>query len=389
MLDCQSNKFSLPEEVSYLNCAYMSPLLKQVAAKGEFQVQRKSIPYTIHVNDFYEPLQDLKQAFAQLINADNPDRIAPIPAASYGLSTVANNVDMQPGFNIVVVEEQFPSNYYAWERLVMEKGGEIRVVKLPHTERVRSLAWTEAIMDQIDEQTAVLALSHVHWADGTQFDLVALREKTSACQALLVIDGTQSVGALPFDVERIQPDALICAGYKWLLGPYSTGLAYYGPYFDEGKPIEENWINREESENFKNLVNYQPTYKPLAHRYGVGEQSNFILVPMLETAITQLLEWDVAEIQAYCKQLSTPVVEQLKAMGCQLEDEAYRSGHLFGVRLPKQIDLAKLQQLFAAHQVFVSFRGDAVRVSPHVYNHEGDFQTFLQCFEQCLQPKLF
>ncbi len=389
MLDCQSDKFSLPEEVSYLNCAYMSPLLKQVASKGEFQVQRKSIPYSIHVNDFYEPLQDLKQAFAQLINVDNPDRIAPIPAASYGMSTVANNVVMQPGFNIVVVEEQFPSNYYVWERLVMEKGGEIRVVKLPQTERVRGLAWTEAILEQIDEQTAVLALSHIHWADGTQFDLISLREKTKACDALLVIDGTQSVGALPFDVEAIQPDALICAGYKWLLGPYSTGLAYYGPYFDNGKPIEENWINRQESEDFKNLVNYQSNYKPFAHRYGVGEQSNFILVPMLEAAITQLLEWDVTQIQAYCKTLSTPAVEQLKAMGCQLEEETYRSGHLFGVRLPKQIDQAKLQQLFAAHQVFISFRGDAIRVSPHVYNNENDFQTFLQCFEQCMQPKFF
>ncbi|MEZ5043525.1 MAG: aminotransferase class V-fold PLP-dependent enzyme [Saprospiraceae bacterium] len=389
MLDCQSEKFSLPTEVSYLNCAYMSPLLNTVASIGEFQVKRKGIPYTISLNDFFDPLEELKQSFAKLVNIENPSRIAPIPSASYGLSTVARNLRVKPGFNIVVLEEQFPSNYYPWERLAKEKAGEIRVVRLPAVPGSRSLTWTEAILDQLDENTALLAMSHTHWADGTQFDLLALRQKTKDIGALLVIDGTQSVGALPFDVAEIQPDALICAGYKWLLGPYSLGLGYFGPYFDEGVPIEENWINRQDSDDFKNLVTYQSQYKPFAHRYGVGEQSNFILVPMLKAAIDQLLDWGVANIQQYCLELSASPVEQLRAMGCQIEEEKYRSGHLFGVRLPKHLDGDKLQQLFAAHQVFVSFRGSAVRVSPHLYNNEGDFTTFIKCFEQCFVPKLF
>ena len=389
MLECQSSKFSLPPEVSYLNCAYMSPLLNEVVQEGEFQVKRKSIPYTIGVPDFYEPVSDLKKAFAQLINVANPDRIAPIPSASYGLATVARNLPLKEDFNIVMVEEQFPSNYYIWERLAEEKGGSIRIVKLPESNRSRSEAWSEALLEAIDDQTILLALSHVHWADGTPYDLQTLREKTRAHGAWMVLDGTQSIGALPFDVEAIHPDALLAAGYKWLLGPYSLGVAYYGPVFDGGIPIEESWYNREESENFQNLVNYQPNYKPHANRFGVGEQSNFILVPMLTKAIKQLLEWKVEEVQAYCRELSAPAVAQLAEMGCKVEAEAHRAGHLFGVRLPKQMDQTKLQQLFAAHQVFVSLRGNAIRVSPHVYNDEGDMHKFLQCFEQCLQPKFF
>lgn len=389
MLDCQSAKFSLPPEVSYLNCAYMSPLLNEVVQEGEYQVKRKSIPYTIGVPDFYEPVAELKKAFAQLINVSNPDRIAPIPSASYGLATVARNLPFKENFNIVMVEEQFPSNYYIWERVAKEKGGSLRIVKLPDSNRSRSEAWSEALLNAIDDQTILLALSHVHWADGTPFDLVSLREKTRAHGAWMVLDGTQSIGALPFDVEEFQPDALIAAGYKWLLGPYSLGVAYYGPVFDGGEPIEESWYNREESENFQNLVNYQPNYKGFANRYGVGEQSNFILVPMLTKAIQQLLKWRVENVQAYCRALSAPVVAQLGEMGCKVESEAHRAGHLFGVRLPKQMDQTKLQQLFAAHQVFVSLRGSAIRVSPHVYNDDGDMQKFLQCFEQCMQPKFF
>lgn len=389
MLDCQSSKFSLPPEVSYLNCAYMSPLLNQVVQEGEFQVQRKSIPYTINVSDFYDPVAELKQAFAQLVHVPNADRIALIPSVSYGLASVARNLPLKDNFNIVIVDEQFPSNYYVWERLAREKGGSIRIVAMPETQQSRSAAWSEAIVAAIDDQTALLAVSQVHWADGTLFDVKKFREKTRAHNAWMVIDGTQSVGTLPFDVEEIQPDALICAGYKWLLGPYSLGLAYYGPAFDGGIPIEESWYNREESEYFQNLVHYQSEYKPLAHRYGVGEQSNFILVPMLTKAIRQLLDWTVEEVQAYCRELSAATVAQLAEMGCQVEAEAYRAGHLFGVRLPKQVDQTKLQQLFAAHQVFVSMRGSAMRVSPHVYNDQNDMQKFLQCFEQCLQPKFF
>ncbi|HBX65139.1 MAG TPA: aminotransferase, partial [Balneolaceae bacterium] len=92
-------------------------------------------------------------------------------------------------------------------------------------------------------------------------------------------------------------DALICAGYKWLMGPYSIGLAYYGPALDDGNPVEENWINRYESENFANLVNYNDEYQPGALRYEVGEHSNFILVPMMLKAVQQLNQWGVENIQ--------------------------------------------------------------------------------------------
>ena len=100
--------------------------------------------------------------------------------------------------------------------------------------------------------------------------------------ARFVIDGTQSVGALPFDVGHTRPDAVACAGYKWLTGPYSVGTAWYGPAFDGGTPIEENWITRAGSDRFNELVNYRDDYRPGAIRYDVSERSNFILLPMFE-----------------------------------------------------------------------------------------------------------
>ena len=89
-----------------------------------------------------------------------------------------------------------------------------------------------------------------------------------------------------------------------MLGPYSTGLAYFGPVFDHGTPIEENWITRRGSERFADLVRYRDDYHPAAIRYDVGERSNFILLPMLAAALALVLEWSASAIQDYCRALT-------------------------------------------------------------------------------------
>ncbi len=383
MLSSQKHLFSLPDDISYLNGAYMSPQLKSVEEAGIEALRRKGRPYEIEVKDFFEPVQQLREAFSRLLNIEEPGRVAVVPSASYGLAIVARNLPLQAGDNIVIVEEQFPSNYYTWQRLAEERGAEIRTVKAPAA-APRSQYWSEHILDAIDARTAMVTLGNVHWADGTLFSLKAIRKRATEVGAWLVIDGTQSIGALPFDLQEVQPDALVCAGYKWLMGPYSIGLAYFGPVFDGGIPIEENWINRLDSEDFKNLVNYQPAYQPLAGRYSMGEQSNFILAPMLLRAIEQLLEWGVPDIQAYCRELMREPLQQLVDMGCRVEPEAQRAHHLVGVRLPEGVDVERLKAVFQKNGVYVSLRGSAVRVSCHLYNEAQDVERLVECFREVI-----
>lgn len=194
--------------------------------------------------------------------------------------------------------------------------------------------------------------------------------------ALLVIDGTQSVGAYPFDVNEIDPDALICAGYKWLLGPYGIGVAYYGPAFDKGTPFEQNWINRKDSENFAGLVNYKDEYQPGAFKYSMGEQSNFILIPMFLEALKQINRWGVANVQAYCEALIEDSLEELKQKGYWVEDKGYRASHLFGIR-KEGLDVEKLKKDLDAKKIYVSIRGSSVRVAPSVYNSKEEFQKLV------------
>lgn len=362
----------------------MSPTPEPVEMAGYQAVARKTMPYEILPTDFFEPVNQLKTKFAQLINVAEPDRIAIIPSVSYGISSVVKNVRIRPGQNVVVLDEIFPSNYYPWRRLVQENGGEMKVVKRPVSDTDWGKNWNEHLLESIDSQTVAVAMPNVHWADGTWFDLTAVRKRTQEVGALLVIDGTQSIGALPFDVAAIQPDALVCAGYKWLLGPYGTGLAYFGERFDGGVPIEENWINRLESEQFEKLTDYQDAYKPGANRYCMGENSQFISVPMMMAALELLMGWGVDNIQKYVKMLTQPYIKQLTDLGYIIEDKAYRSNHIFGIRLPAHIQMDTLKKATLNQHVFVSYRAGAMRISPHLYNETKDFERLMEAVKSVL-----
>ena len=383
MIVCQKAAFDLEPGIAYLNGAYMSPQLQKVTEAGWKALQKKQRPYQLAIDDFFEPVRDLQQAFAELINLADWERIAVIPSVSYGLANVAANLPFNTGQKIVLVEGQFPSNVYPWKRLAEQNGGHLQMVQVPEgldkTSRLN-----QALLDAIDENTAAVAIGTVHWADGTVYDLPAIRAKTRAMNAWMILDGTQSVGALPFDVQEIQPEALICAGYKWLMGPYGIGVAYYSEALDGGTPIEENWINRHNSEDFRGLVHYQYRYQPKARRFSVGEQSNMILVPMLTSALNQLNEWGIANMQSYCKGLTRQPLNILSDMGYLVEQETNRAGHLFGIRLPQFASIEKLQQALLDRKIFVSLRGDAVRVSPNIYNEAKDLDLLVDAFSAAI-----
>ncbi len=377
MITCKRSKFTLPPGLTYLNCAYMSPLLKSAEKTGINNLRRKRNPAKITPADFFTDSDLLRAEYARLINAPDPKRIVIVPSVSYGMATVARNLKLGPGDKIIVAGEQFPSNYYPWQNLSHETGAEVKAIEPPQQFAGRGEKWNERIIDAIDPTTKAVAIGNVHWADGTLFHLEAIRKRTREVGALLIVDGTQSVGALPFDVQTIQPDALVCAGYKWLLGPYSIGLAYYGEYFDGGKPIEESWLNRLNSEDFDQLVGYNPSYQAGAQRYDVGERANFILVPMLLKSLQQLNRWGVENIQSYCMRITGRGINRLIEKGYWIEDEKFRGGHLFGIRMPGK-DLKTLKAIFAKNKISVSFRGDAIRVAPNMYNDEKDIDRLIK-----------
>jgi len=354
----------------------MGPLPRVSERAGVEALAKKRVPTRIVPPKDFWNADGLRARFSQLVNAGDPSRIAIQPGVSYAVATAARNLRVEPHQNVVLTHEQFPGNVYAWHRLARESGAELRVATPPQGAG-RGAAWNERLLESIDRSTAVVAVPHVHWTDGTLFDLVAIGRRCRDVGAALVVDGTQSVGALPFDVEAVQPDVLTCATYKWLLGPYSVSLAYFGPRFDDGEPLEETWIARDNSEDFQNLVDYQNSYQRGAVRYDVAERSNFFLLPIAVASLELLLEWTPERIQAYCAQLTSEMLVEAEALGYSVEDERWRSSHLFGLRMPPGVDLASLKQTLADRNVSASLRGTALRLAPNVYNDVEDVDVLM------------
>ena len=220
-----------------------------------------------------------------------------------------------------------------------------------------------------------MALPHCHWTDGTLIDLQVVARRCREVGAALAVDLTQSIGAMPFDVNDIQPDFAVAAGYKWMMGPYSLGFMYVAPKWQAGRPLENNWIARLGSEDFARLVNYRQDFQPGARRFDVGEGANFALMPMAVAALEQLLDWGVDEIAATLAVRTQAIAERAALLGITASDPAMRAGHFLGLRFPGAMP-DDLTQRLAARQVYVSVRGDSMRVTPHLYNDDNDIDRF-------------
>ena len=365
--------FDLPPDRTYLNCAYLAPQLRSVTAAGIEAVGLKAHPWKVGVDDFFAHSERLRGLFARIVGGD-ADGVALIPSVSYGVGIAAANVPVERGQRIVLLDEQFPSNVYPWRERARDVGATVE-----HVARGAN-GWTARILDAIDDDVAVVAIPNCHWTDGSLVDLVAVGAACRDAGAALVVDGTQSVGAHPFDVAAVQPDFVIAAGYKWLLGPYSLGYLWCAPQWRDGRPLEHNWLNRDASEDFAGLVRYRDAYQAGARRYDVGERSNFALVPMALAALEQLLEWGVERIAAHCAGVTAEIAAQAEARGWRALPADQRVAHMTGVRVPGGLP-AGLVGALAERKVHVSVRGDSIRVAPHLYNDLDDVASLFTALD--------
>lgn len=364
MIPSQRHLFDLPREIAYLNCAYMSPLMSRVVEAGREGLARKARPWLIKAPHFFEGTERARGLFATLIGA-RPDDVALAPAASYGLAVAAANLPVKRGQTIVVLAEQFPSNVYPWRQLAADSGAEMAVVPR------RQDGWTAGVLEAMTDRTAIVALPHCHWTDGAIVDLVAVGRRCRELGAALALDLTQSAGALPFDVQAVDPDFAAAACYKWLLGPYSTGFLYVAPRRQGGRPLEQNWIARAGSENFSRLIDYRMDFQLGARRFDVGEGANFGLLPGAAAALEQILEWGVEEIAATLAAKTEAISARAQKLGLSASPRGLRAGHFLGLRFPGGLPEGLLERL-AADNVFLSVRGDSLRVTPHLYNDDED-----------------
>lgn len=361
----QRHLFDLPEDVAYFRCAAASPLLRDALAAGQSGLAKKARPWLLGAEESRRQPEQVRTRVAALIEAE-PDDIALVPSASYGLSTAAANLTIGPGRSVVLLDRQFPSNVYPWQAAVQRDGGFLTTVWQPPKGD-----WTAAVLDAIGPNTAVVAVPGFHWTDGSRLDLEAVAVACRSHGAALVLDLSQSLGAVPFSVRQVDPDFMVAVAEKWMMGPAQLAYLYVAPRHQDGVPIEYGWANRAGSDDHANLDRYTDAYQPGARRFDAGERSNYATLPVAIRALDQILTWTPEAITRTLAPVVRDIARGAGTMGLAPTPPSARAPHMVGLRVTGGLE-PDLAGRLAERGVHVSVRGDVVRVAPHVYNHDGD-----------------
>ena len=378
-MKCQKDKFQIDKNIHYLNCAYKAPLLKKGEKAILNAILKERNPYLYKPKDFFESSELARVLFAEMINAKS-SQIALFPSTSYGFATALHNVKARYK-KAVTIENEFPSGYFALDKWSGEHQASLITVK--KGARTAKL-WNEAILNSIDKKTDVVLMSMNHWMDGTKIDIKSIGDKCHQLGVTFIVDATQLAGAFPIDVVDLKIDALICAGYKWLFGPYSMAIGYFSPKFSDGIPIEESWMNRTNAMEFSKITEYDTTYKPDSSRYNVGQTSNFLLTPILIEGLKQIQKWGVQQIHNYCFSLFSEIKNELSPIGIGFEENDYIYPHLFSLKLPNRVSPEAMKTNLEKNKIYVSLRGSYIRVSLNVFNNKND----IDALKNCIQKKL-
>jgi selenocysteine lyase/cysteine desulfurase len=367
----QRAAFNVPEGIAYFNTASLAPQLHAVRIAGEAAIERRGRPWEISAADWFRDVERLRSLFARLVGT-GPEGIALVPATSYGFAVAARNLALDAGRRVLVLAEEYPSGIYTWRAAARRSGAEVLTVS-----RESGQTWADAVLAALDERVAIVSVPNVHWTDGALVALGPISARVRDLGARLVIDASQSVGAMPLDIGELRPDYLVTVGYKWLLGPFGVGYLYVAEEHRDGEPLEQNWIVRAGSEDFAGLVDYRDEYQPGARRFDVGERTKFELTPMAIAALEQIAEWEVPRIAATLALRTSEIARRATELGLDPVPDGQHGPNMLGLHLPESARDHVLSVL-TDRNCFAALRGSSLRVAPHLHTTDEDVEILFE-----------
>jgi len=379
MLASQRALFDIPHDVCYLNAASYSPLPLATLEAGRQAVARKGRPWLID-NDFAaEQYLRARTAAARLIDAEPAD-VALVPAVSYGVATAAKIVPVPSGARVIVLEDDHSSPVLEWLSRSRAGGFTVETVRSPTDHD-----WTGAVLAAVERPgaapLAVVSISSVHWRDGGIIDLGVVAPATRSRGAVILIDATQGAGVIGLDVRALDPDFVVFPTYKWLLGPYGRAFLYVAKRHQNGIPLEQTSYGRRAVRAEQSSYFADTGYVGDARRFDMGERDHFISMEMASIGMELVAKWSASAVAARLAALTARLAQGLCGGGLSVPQARFRAPHIIslGFRngMPKEV-VGRL----AAERIYVAPRLGRLRISPHVYNDEGDIDRFLEAFHR-------
>ena len=315
-------------------------------------------------------VEEACHSFSKLVNA-SADEVACQPNTSAGLTVVAETVDLKRGMNVVVSDLENPANIYPWIAQ-RRRGIEVRIIR-----GVGGAVRVDDLDKAVDDDTRVLAISHVQWLTGARSNLRELARIAHDHGALLVVDGIQSAGSLVVDVKRDDVDFFACGSYKWLMGPSGAGFLY----------VRDELIDSLQPSLFgyravKEHSLREPKLKETAKKMELGEPSYLSFVGT-KAGIDMLLELGPDAVERRVLKLARLLFDGLLELGVKIvspSEEELRSG----IVTFKTGDTKRLYKSLTRDGFVVSLRTVGIRVSPNFYNTEDEVEKFLDYLKASL-----
>jgi cysteine desulfurase/selenocysteine lyase len=310
---------------------------------------------------WFDDADGIRGLIARLIHC-SPEDIAFIPNASTAFSLLLGGMDWKPGDQIVTLQDEFPNHYY-YPSYLNRRG--VKFIETPY----------ERFFDSVSPRTRLVALTTVNYSTGFRPPLAEISKFLRERGVLLYVDGTQSVGALPFDAEAIRPDLLAVHGYKWLLAPNGAGFMYVSPELRARlEPSIIGWRSHYDWRNHDYLHHGAPVFKTEAEKYE-GGMLTFPVIYAMGASIEMMLEIGPTVIEERVMELAGQVRAILRRAGAVLLSDQcpHYESPIVAARFR---DPSAMARELKARRVLVAARHGNLRVSPHFYNDSSDLARF-------------
>ena len=362
------------EDATYLNTSAHAVMPRVTLRAVQNSIEANKFPHHMDDDVFFEAPIRIRASLSKMIGA-RLEEIAITSGAGTGVAAVAHLLTWKPGDEVITAKGEFPVQYATWKPMEEREGVKLTIVA-PGDRFITA----DDLIAAITPRTRVVSVSHVRFDDGSLLDAARVAAACHAQGALLVLDVSQSCGALPMDVKNLGADFLVCAGYKWLLSPYGTGFFWVkSEHQDTGRPGPFSWTSQA-TDSFFALSYVDPKPSRSAKRWDSVEAAtyfNFNLAAM-DASVDFVRRVGPELVREHNRQLLEFLFEHLPkdcVPASPLDSTQRGPCGSFTARTPEKT--VELYQKLQKEHAVVALREGKIRVSPHLFNSERDIDRLI------------
>jgi cysteine desulfurase/selenocysteine lyase len=341
---------------TYLNTATYGQMPRSAADAMNRHLARRDELACGDYLAWFDDMDAIRESCARLVHCEAPD-IAFVINASTGLAALLMGLRWQPGDEVLTLDDEFPNQLYVSATLARFGA------------RLQTAAWP-GFYRAINERTRLVVLSTVNYATGFRPPLEDVSRFLRERGVLLYVDGSQSVGALQFDIGLVRPSVLCVDAYKWMLSANGAGFLYVDPELRQRLPASVvGWRSDRDWRSVDSLNHGEPVFAQAAEKYEGGMLS-FPSIYGMGAVIDLMLQVGPAAIEARVLELAGRARAMLCGLGAEVNAD---QSQIVTAILPGR-DSGELARTLRERRILVSARHGRLRVSPHFYNDETDLE---------------